>query len=232
MQSDGGTIGELWVSYDARLRKPRLPRSLGDPSSTYIRLITQPPNSASDQLMLGTQAPYYTMTSDSNPLYFVPSVLNRSISVVVKKRGVYTLVFNNNSTFTSGTTTFSAGIGSNLQNGPSIFLGNQVYLDTVQSLVSAIFKYNYRYCFTVVADGIGAANTITVNPHSTLIYTAGNDDLTIWRMGATVPLLLQEVSPPPSPQTRVIDPNHIDGFVTGLESRLDEFHFLDDEKSS
>jgi hypothetical protein len=206
-------VGELWVSYDCRLRKPRLPAQVF--SSDHLRVITRPAGSANDQLLFGTSPPFHYETSDSDLAMFGVSTANTSWTCKFKLSGDYMLQYAFFATTSAAACNFTLTSGVNLAAGPNILRGNTVPLFSTSG---ALF-YNLWFCIRCVASGTGVANdfTLTINSGAA---TLANSDLQVWRIGVTAPLL-DPLEPPPA-VVKTYDVGLLSNPVQGLSLSTDQ----------
>lgn len=181
------TVGELWVSYNCRFRKPRLSGNIYN--SQHLRSITLPSGTANDQLLFGTDPPYHHETLDSDQEFYAIAVANRAFGIKIKQVGVYILYVRTNFTTSTVGPAYVLTAGSNITLAqPYIFEGNQSGF--VNSNTN--FRTMSMTAVTVTSAGITSNNDVAYTMNAA-IGTAGDTDFQIWRIGTTAPLLLSEL---------------------------------------
>jgi hypothetical protein len=184
------TVGELWFSYDVRLRKPRLPPPIEN-RTPYMRVITQPASTGTDQLLFGTLIPP-VVTSDSNLEYFAFSAINRQFTLVLQQPGVYHFRFATKAQNGNPAPSYAGAIGSNLSFGPNILVGNTQSTWTQTNSSGGQWFVSYDQILTVSSAGSGAANEYTLTVTLGIFWIAGNCDLIVTYLGPSVPLSVTE----------------------------------------
>lgn len=155
-------IGELWVSYEVRLKKPRIAFfSPGD----FLHMVN---TTAATCTAASPLSPAMTMRvgSDLTGFVYVSGTTFR-----LQNPGTYQIVMNHQ----GATIAAAAGmtVGANITLGPLIYNNAAVATFSLSTAAQAHFISTY----TVSTYGTGAANTFTVTTLTTL--TIGNIDLII-----------------------------------------------------
>ena len=147
------TVGELWVSYDIILKKPRLAPTLG---VSYAHFVESPSGTAATATTFGTTGAYL------NALTTLPGFLPGSThsSVVCSIPGTYFMAVS----AASGTATISSS--PSFTRGANIapvsynwFVQNTLAYSAAFITTRAVELYN----ITVVTPGVGTANEITLS---------------------------------------------------------------------
>jgi hypothetical protein len=168
-------VGELWVSYSYRFRKPRIP---GTPVRLgYARIRESPNGSSTGANPLGTVG---LLTSDSG-IALVPNPGGQS--VIFPFPGTFLL-----ESFWSqvGLTGLGFGFGANIVGGPTNFRDNSA---NSYQVLNASQIADGRY-IQVLFPGVGTANTVTLLGVS---VGTGTFDLVVTQV--TTPLPLSALSP-------------------------------------
>jgi len=161
------TCGELWVSYDVLLSKPRI-----QPNSnyTFAHIVESPLASATAAAPLGTTGG--VLTTDSNLFGVSVSLSAPTTSIIISIPGYYLLVDGWNGTGIAGTYSF-ASRGANIIDGPAIFEGFSTHaINSFTSTLSSGFNL-----IQVTAPGSSTANTITLTGPGSM--ASGHTDLVI-----------------------------------------------------
>lgn len=105
--ADGNTLGELWVTYHVRFRKPRIAAYV---ETEYARAYSTPDNSCTTAVPLGSSL----MIAPHPATYFTQTAANNIVIPVV---GSYLiLIFGNSTSAMSGS--YSHTYGTNITTGP------------------------------------------------------------------------------------------------------------------
>lgn len=165
------TVGELWVSYDVSLNKPRLPASV--PRAAYSRMRANPPATAVAAGPYGTSG--LLIATDSN-LGITPSSTN---GFYIPFAGKYFIVslFKSATTITNVTTS----IGTNLSAGANLLNNNtNSYVLYMSNLIACIVQL-----ITVVNTGNDSKNLITYNVAG---LSSGDTDVLVFQLHNTMPV--------------------------------------------
>jgi hypothetical protein len=197
------TVGELWVTYDVRLKKPRLPGVVPELVSPFMRMITLPPGTSTSVNLFGSNA---ALTTDSNTGYFgvFTGPGEASGTFYLKKKGFYFLFLGVDTSATpTGSSAYlqiSGSLGSNLAYR-NYFAGNtrpafpafQPYL--ALGVPPNIASTCSMVCVECLADGSSGANAFYVAPIDSG-WTSGSFDVVgVW-LGTTVNLTSTLPLPP------------------------------------
>lgn len=142
-------VGELWVSYDVRLRKPRLPAST---PSAYAHLEGFPFGTVSEEEPFGSGGGRFTPTSNLPGL-----VLETNATLRFERIGLYLLsiVFSDPSGIFVD---FKSNVGDNIVPGPPTFFGE--FEDDVLIVNSVSSAFSLITSIEVLENGNTARNEI------------------------------------------------------------------------
>jgi hypothetical protein len=163
------TVGELWVSYHVRLKKPRI-SSAGPNDSNYAHIVELASGTAATASRLGTAAnPTNRITTLSNLAGVIAVDPNK---IILSNPGNYLVVgaFDGSINSIPG-----LGIGSNIVAGNAIFVDNTL---STFAIFSATGNAVGLWTLSVTAAGIGANNTITLTGLAT--FASGTSDVMIF----------------------------------------------------
>jgi hypothetical protein len=161
------TVGELWVSYDVRFRKPRL---LNSPLMFYNHFHESPLGTATATLQWGTAGAVATPLSNLNTVF--PSGSGATSVITFSAVGSYHII----TIFQGSITGVPALItGGNITTGAPWYLDNAV---SVFSIVTGGFAA-YLASINVTAPGSGVANQVTFFPSLTG-FTDGKIDMFVY----------------------------------------------------
>jgi len=157
-------VGELWVSYDVTLYKPKLPDQLVGSDVQYAHLSEFPLGTAANGTFFGTGGGVVSTTST------LPVVTSNN-TFTLPYAGSYLVLMTSAGAQTAG---ISLSIGANISNGSNLFQDS-----SVSSITAVAGGTNLTtFIYNVSQNGIGIANKITVTSATGL--TAGKTDTFIF----------------------------------------------------
>jgi hypothetical protein len=168
------TCGELWVTYDIRLLKPRINPLLPAGPSSYAHVQSSAIHTATSAAPLGTTGGVVTSNST------LTGVTCGTATIVVSNPGYYGLT--------------AAWVSSNIGAVPAVSPGSSISgIACLENGTSINFEASFTstnalflYMFKVSSQGTGAANTITLSGLTSM--TAGDCDLFLYALPSVNPI--------------------------------------------